>query len=126
MIYPRGKRNLETHVIRSNSPRGNTKVYMDMLITSSSRMRWRMYRNMSLIGRTSSRKYTYIFVGRGLIKRLAAEYGLQLVYKKAFNEILSEEQSSRDFGPLLAKMGVLNAEGASNMDEAQWEAASKS
>lgn len=60
-----------------------------------------------------------------LTKRLAAEYDLQLVYKKAFNEILSEEQSSRDFGPLLAKMGVLNAEGASNMDEAQWEAASK-
>jgi mRNA (guanine-N7-)-methyltransferase len=61
-----------------------------------------------------------------LTERLAAEYGLQLVYKKAFNEILSEEQSSRDFGPLLAKMGVLNSEGASNMDEAQWEAASKS
>jgi mRNA (guanine-N7-)-methyltransferase len=60
-----------------------------------------------------------------LTNRLAAEYGLQLVYKKAFNEILSEEQSSRDFGPLLAKMGVLNAEGASNMDEAQWEAASE-
>jgi mRNA (guanine-N7-)-methyltransferase len=49
-----------------------------------------------------------------------------LIYKKGFNEILTEEQSSRDFGPLLAKMGVVNAEGGSNMDEDQWEAASES
>jgi hypothetical protein len=57
---------------------------------------------------------------------LAAEYDLHLVYKKSFSEILAEEQTSRDFGPLLAKMGVLDAQGASNMDEDQWEAASKS
>lgn len=57
---------------------------------------------------------------------LAGEYGLSLVYKKAFHEILAEEQSSRDFGPLLGKMGVVNQDGASNMDEDQWEAASTS
>jgi mRNA (guanine-N7-)-methyltransferase len=79
-----------------------------------------------LIGRISSRKLFHANGRFELTGRLAAEYGLQLVYKKAFNEILSEEQSSRDFGPLLAKMGVLNAEGASNMDGDQWEAASKS
>jgi mRNA (guanine-N7-)-methyltransferase len=39
---------------------------------------------------------------------------------------LDEEQTSRDFGPLLAKMGVLDQQGVSNMDEDQWEAASKS
>jgi hypothetical protein len=62
----------------------------------------------------------------GLTGRLASEYGLHLVYKKSFSEILDEEQTSRDFGPLLAKMGVLDQQGVSNMDEDQWEAASKS
>lgn len=57
---------------------------------------------------------------------LASEYGLRLVYRKAFNEILSEEKDTRDFGPLLGKMGVINPEGVSNMDEDQWEAASTS
>jgi hypothetical protein len=56
MISPREKRNLEIHAIRSNSPRGNIKVYTDMLITSSYRMQWRMYRSMSLTGTISSRK----------------------------------------------------------------------
>jgi hypothetical protein len=48
------------------------------------------------------------------------------VYKKTFNEVLQEEQGSRDFGPLLGKMGVINAEGESAMTEDQWEAASES
>jgi hypothetical protein len=63
MIYLRVKRNLETPVIRSNSPRGNIKVYMGMLITSSYRTQSRMSRNMSLTGRISSRKYTDLFEG---------------------------------------------------------------
>lgn len=58
--------------------------------------------------------------------RLASEYGLRLVYRKAFNEILSEEKDTRDFGPLLSRMGVINQDGVSNMDEDQWEAASTS
>ncbi|KIR55441.1 mRNA cap guanine-N7 methyltransferase [Cryptococcus gattii Ru294] len=54
---------------------------------------------------------------------LASESGLRLVYKKAFHEILQEEKDSRDFGPLLGKMGVLNEYGESAMDADQWEAA---
>ncbi|KAL7419707.1 mRNA cap guanine-N7 methyltransferase [Cryptotrichosporon argae] len=54
---------------------------------------------------------------------LALEYGLHLVYKKTFNDVLQDEQGSRDFGPLLAKMGVLNDRGESAMDADQWEAA---
>lgn len=56
---------------------------------------------------------------------LAREYGLELVYRKTFNDILVEEQASTDFGPLLGKMGVINAVGDSAMDEDQWEAASE-
>lgn len=37
-----------------------------------------------------------------------------------------EEQTSRDFGPLLARMGVVDERGQSAMDENQWEAASES
>lgn len=51
---------------------------------------------------------------------------MKLVYKKTFNEVLQEEQSSRDFGPLLGKMGVINADGESAMTGDQWEAASES
>ncbi|WVQ74535.1 hypothetical protein IAR50_004136 [Cryptococcus sp. DSM 104548] len=54
---------------------------------------------------------------------LAAEYNLRLVYKREFHEILSEEKDTRDFGPLLGKMGVLNEYGESAMDGDQWEAA---
>ncbi|KAK8861479.1 hypothetical protein IAR55_002300 [Kwoniella newhampshirensis] len=54
---------------------------------------------------------------------LAMEYKLRLVYKKPFHDILQEEQGSRDFGPLLGKMGVVNADGESAMDADQWEAA---
>ncbi|GFZ42672.1 mRNA (guanine-N(7)-)-methyltransferase [Saitozyma sp. JCM 24511] len=54
---------------------------------------------------------------------LAAEYRLRLIYKKQFNDILTEEAPSRDFGPLLGKMGVLNEHGESMMDGDQWEAA---
>ncbi|BEJ14265.1 hypothetical protein CspHIS471_0400320 [Cutaneotrichosporon sp. HIS471] len=54
---------------------------------------------------------------------LAREYGLELVYQKTFNDILQEEQTSREFGPLLGKMGVINENGESAMDADQWEAA---
>ncbi|WWC87787.1 uncharacterized protein L201_002679 [Kwoniella dendrophila CBS 6074] len=54
---------------------------------------------------------------------LAMEYRLKLVYKKPFHDILQEEKESRDFGPLLGKMGVVNEAGESAMDEDQWEAA---
>ncbi|KLT41949.1 guanine-N(7)-methyltransferase [Cutaneotrichosporon oleaginosum] len=54
---------------------------------------------------------------------LAREYGLELIYRKTFNDILQEEQGSRDFGPLLGRMGVINESGESAMDSDQWEAA---
>ncbi|WVF66975.1 hypothetical protein IAT40_001718 [Kwoniella sp. CBS 6097] len=54
---------------------------------------------------------------------LALEYGLKLLYKKPFHDILQEEKETRDFGPLLGKMGVVNGQGESAMDEDQWEAA---
>ncbi|WVQ64811.1 uncharacterized protein L199_002980 [Kwoniella botswanensis] len=54
---------------------------------------------------------------------LAMEYRLRLIYKKPFHDILQEEKESRDFGPLLGKMGVVNDQGESSMDEDQWEAA---
>lgn len=54
---------------------------------------------------------------------LAGEYGLDLEYRKTFNDVLQEEQGSRDFGPLLGKMGVINEHGESAMDSDQWEAA---
>ncbi|WWD16610.1 hypothetical protein CI109_101038 [Kwoniella shandongensis] len=54
---------------------------------------------------------------------LAMEYKLKIVYKKPFHDILQDEQASRDFGPLLGKMGVVNADGESAMDADQWEAA---
>lgn len=61
-----------------------------------------------------------------LTSSLAEEYGLELVYKEPFANILAQEQESRDFGGLLTKMGVLNHQGESAMDADQWEAASKS
>ncbi|WVQ78726.1 hypothetical protein IAT38_000813 [Cryptococcus sp. DSM 104549] len=54
---------------------------------------------------------------------LAYEYGLKLVYRRNFADILDEEKGTRDFGPLLGKMGVINDDGESAMDVDQWEAA---
>ncbi|KAK4687258.1 mRNA (guanine-N7-)-methyltransferase, partial [Tremellales sp. Uapishka_1] len=54
---------------------------------------------------------------------LALEYKMRLIYKKSFNEVLQEEQGSRDFGPLLGRMGVVDQNGQSAMDADQWEAA---
>lgn len=53
------------------------------------------------------------------------EYGLRLVYKKPFHQVLAEEQDSADFGLLLQRMGVVNPQGESAMDADQWEAASE-
>ena len=82
-----------------------------------------MFRNISFTGRISLRKCDDIAT---LTNSLAAEYGLLLSYRKTFNEVLQEEQSSRDFGPLLSRMGVIDEQGQSAMDANQWEAASKS
>lgn len=55
---------------------------------------------------------------------MAAEYGLKLVYKEEFHQIFEEHHEHDEFGPLLQRMRVVDANGESHMDEDQWEAAS--
>ncbi|KAF9815455.1 hypothetical protein IEO21_04626 [Rhodonia placenta] len=56
--------------------------------------------------------------------KMAAEYGLKLVYKEEFHQIFEEHHEHDEFGPLLQRMRVVDANGESHMDEDQWEAAS--
>ena len=56
---------------------------------------------------------------------MADEYDLRLVYKKEFHEVFSENAEHPDFAPLLRHMKVVDANGESQMDEDQWEAASE-
>ena len=44
---------------------------------------------------------------------------------KEFHEVFAENQEHADFGPLLQRMKVVDANGESQMDEDQWEAASE-
>jgi hypothetical protein len=62
--------------------------------------------------------YTYT------ISRLAAKYDLYPVYRKEFHELFEEFNDSPEFKPLLQRMNVVDANGESEMDEDQWEAAS--
>ncbi|KAJ8455074.1 hypothetical protein ONZ51_g12655 [Trametes cubensis] len=55
--------------------------------------------------------------------QLAAEYDLHPVYKKEFHEIFEEHHEHEEFGQLLQRMHVVDADGESQMDEDQWEAA---
>lgn len=57
---------------------------------------------------------------------MAAEYKLHLVYRQEFHNIYEEHQKDREFGQLLVRMKVVDSEGASAMNEDQWEAASRS
>ncbi|KXN83490.1 mRNA cap guanine-N7 methyltransferase [Leucoagaricus sp. SymC.cos] len=56
-------------------------------------------------------------------RRMAEDYKLQLLYKKDFHDVFMEHQEDQEFGQLLVKMKVVDANGESSMDEAQWEAA---
>lgn len=56
---------------------------------------------------------------------MAKEYGLFVKYKEEFHEVFSENQEHPEFGPLMLRMKVVDANGESSMDEDQWEAASK-
>ncbi|KAI0781330.1 mRNA capping enzyme-domain-containing protein [Trametes elegans] len=58
--------------------------------------------------------------------QLAAEYGLRPVYKREFHEVYEEHSDLDEFAPLLQRMHVVDANGESQMDEDQWEAASTS
>ena len=44
---------------------------------------------------------------------------------KEFHEVFSENSEHKDFKPLLQHMKVVDSHGESQMDEDQWEAASK-
>lgn len=59
------------------------------------------------------------------VLRLAAEYGLSLVYKREFHEVFEEEREGPEYGPLLTRMRVINDQGESEMTEDQFAAASK-
>lgn len=58
--------------------------------------------------------------------RMASEYQLRVVYKEEFHDVFAEHHEHPEFGPLLQRMKVVDASGESQMDEDQWEAASKS
>lgn len=59
------------------------------------------------------------------ILRLAQEYSLYSLYREEFHDIFQAEKDDKEFGALLQRMKVVDSQGASQMDEDQWEAASK-
>jgi mRNA (guanine-N7-)-methyltransferase len=60
------------------------------------------------------------------ISRLAAKYDLYPLYKKEFHELFEEFHEHPEFKPLLQRMNVVDANGESEMNDDQWEAASTS
>lgn len=46
-------------------------------------------------------------------------------YRKEFHDVFAEFSEHSEFGPLMERMKVVNQDGESQMDEMQWEAASK-
>lgn len=56
---------------------------------------------------------------------MASEYKLRLLYRAEFHDIYAEHHEHPEFGPLLQRMKVVDAQGESQMDEDQWEAASE-
>jgi len=54
---------------------------------------------------------------------MAAEYDLYPVYKEEFHHVFAEHQEHAEFGALMVRMKVVDANGESSMDEDQWEAA---
>ncbi|KIM48844.1 hypothetical protein M413DRAFT_87992 [Hebeloma cylindrosporum] len=55
--------------------------------------------------------------------QMASEYGLSPIYKEEFHQVFEEHQEHPEFKPLLERMKVVDSDGASAMDEDQWEAA---
>ncbi|GLB35337.1 putative class I-like SAM-binding methyltransferase superfamily, mRNA cap 0 methyltransferase family protein [Lyophyllum shimeji] len=55
--------------------------------------------------------------------QMAAEYDLYPVYKEEFHQVFAEHREHEEFGPLMVRMKVVDANGESAMDEDQWEAA---
>jgi mRNA (guanine-N7-)-methyltransferase len=57
---------------------------------------------------------------------MASDYGLECVYREEFHQVFNEHQDHPEFRPLMLRMGVMDDQGESAMDEDQWEAASES
>ncbi|KAF8352358.1 mRNA capping enzyme-domain-containing protein [Amanita rubescens] len=55
--------------------------------------------------------------------QMASEYKLHLVYRQEFHNVYEEHQKDPELGPLMVRMKVVDSEGASSMNEDQWEAA---
>ncbi|KAL5533036.1 ABD1 [Sanghuangporus sanghuang] len=55
--------------------------------------------------------------------QMASEYHLHLLYKAEFHDVYAEHCEHPEYGPLLQRMKVVDADGESQMDEDQWEAA---
>ncbi|EIW60733.1 mRNA (guanine-N7)-methyltransferase [Trametes versicolor FP-101664 SS1] len=55
--------------------------------------------------------------------QMAAEFGLHQIYKGEFHDVFDQHHEHEEFGPLLQRMHVVDANGESQMDEDQWEAA---
>ncbi|KAK7015033.1 mRNA cap guanine-N7 methyltransferase [Favolaschia claudopus] len=64
----------------------------------------------------------YIVVWDNFVQ-MAAEYGLHLKFREEFHDVFSEHREHPEFGPLMVRMKVVDANGESAMDEDQWEAA---
>jgi mRNA (guanine-N7-)-methyltransferase len=48
-----------------------------------------------------------------------------LKYRKEFHDMFMEFNGHTEFGPLMTRMQVIDAQGETKMDEEQWEAASE-
>jgi len=69
--------------------------------------------------------FQFLLIWYSPVFRLAAEYDLKPIYKEEFHQVFAQNQSHPDFGPLMVRMKVVDANGESSMDEDQWEAASR-
>jgi mRNA (guanine-N7-)-methyltransferase len=57
------------------------------------------------------------------IRRLAAEYGLQPVFKETFHSLFELFSQHPDYSAMLSRMGVVNEANESELTEEQWEIA---
>ena len=60
------------------------------------------------------------------VGRLAAEYGLRLLYHSDFHTVFMNEQETPEFAQLLRRMKVMNDDGSTDLTGDQWEATSES
>jgi len=119
-----------TRYTRSSSSPESHALFMATDIPFSSKTQWKMYRSMLFTGMPLSSAFIHaLTTSQSLIyaiSRLAANYDLYPLYKKEFHELFEEFHEHPEFKPLLQRMNVVDANGESEMDDDQWEAASTS